>query len=231
MPLVTGLADGLAGVGARAAVAHLEEELDDEPLEELGRGGLDAREDLGSETRRHLLVCDLEGLLGGLGVRVVVRGSGRALGLVLLGRPELDELGVLLEELDVDAGGWRLEDAGAAIGQLEVAALGREEQPGLLQVRLCPGDAIRELRLVTAREELVPIDLRELEDGGERLAGLGKRMRLAVGGELQQRQHQGLEIRDCHAHPQGVSTGDWTSAARIALARVSSSWELSSLAP
>ena len=33
---VTGLADGLAGVRARAAVAHLQQQLDDQLLEELG---------------------------------------------------------------------------------------------------------------------------------------------------------------------------------------------------
>jgi hypothetical protein len=37
-------------------------------------------------------------------------------GFVLLRSPELDELGVLLEELDVDARGWILENGLASLG-------------------------------------------------------------------------------------------------------------------
>jgi hypothetical protein len=50
---------------AGAAVAHLEEEFDDEAFEEIGRGGLDAGEEIGGEGAPELGVG---------GTRFVLRG-------------------------------------------------------------------------------------------------------------------------------------------------------------
>lgn len=79
-----------------------------------------------------------------------------------------------------------------------------EERPCLLQIGLRPRDAVREARLPPAGEELILLGLCQLELGSKGSSGLGKCVLLAIAGESQQREHQGLEIRNCHALPFSV---------------------------
>jgi len=199
-PLITRLPNGLPCVGAGAPVTHLKQQLNDQLLEEVRGTILHSGQNLGRETGFHLGVCCLESLLGRLGVRSLWDRWSSRLPSLALRRAELYELRMLLEEFDVDPRGWGFEHFTTAVRDQEVTATGRQQQPALLQINLCLSDSVGESRLPPAGQALVLLGLRQLELKSKSCASIGKRVLLTISGDPKQREHQGLEIRDSHAH-------------------------------
>jgi hypothetical protein len=86
---------------------------------------------------------------------------------------------------------------------LEASGANGLEQARLLEVGRCPTDPVVHPRL-PAFEKLHSIVVGELKLFGQALDRFGKGMLLAVSRQLQQRKHQGLEVRDRHvAHLPG----------------------------
>ena len=95
--------DGLARVPARPAVAHLHQQVDDQPLEESRRAVLDRLQQLRRQPLPHALVRGLDLLLGCLGL--VDKLLSRLVAVVRVGRLELHELWKPLEVARRDL--WR----------------------------------------------------------------------------------------------------------------------------
>jgi hypothetical protein len=72
------------------------------------------------------------------------------------------------------------------------------EQARFLEVRAGPTDSIVQ-SLLSAREKFCLVIVGELKLFGHLLNGFRQRMLLAITRQLQQRKHQGLEVRDSHA--------------------------------
>ena len=122
---IAALANGLAGVGAGAAVSHLQKQIHHEALEESGGGRLDSRQDLSGETGFDPAVRCLQLFFGSFGVGDFrCRQLGRGLVGLTLGLLEVDELGILREKLHVDS---------CRLGVEDFAAQGRDDEAASLR--------------------------------------------------------------------------------------------------
>jgi len=110
---------------------------------------------------------------------------------------EGDELGELIQELEVDPRRVLGEDGSASLGDTEEAPPGRFDQPRLLGVCPGPAGAVPDHRLA-AREELLALLRRGLELGCERVDHLAESVLPLVGEEPEQREHEGLVVGDRH---------------------------------
>ena len=135
---------------------------------------------------------------------------GLALGLL-----ELSELGILREKLHVDSHGLRIEDFAAPARDDEAAPLRRLQQATPLQIDLRPRHPIGKASLTSARQQLVQLGLCELEFGAQTAAGIREDVLFAITSEAQQRQHDGLEIRNWPVLPL-CARRESTSPARAA---------------
>lgn len=98
-------ADGAAGVLAGAAVAHFEEEFDDEALEEVGAAAA-MREEFHSEISFELRVDGFDLFLGILSLLRWWHRDCRRIGFPVFGGAEFYELWERVEKSDIDSGGF-----------------------------------------------------------------------------------------------------------------------------
>ena len=172
-PFIAALANGLAGVGAGAAVSHPQKQIHHEALEESGGGRLDSREDLSGEAGFDPAVRRLQLFLWGFGVGDMRCGQvGGGLFGLTLGLLELSELGILREKLHVDPRGLRIEDLTAPGRDDEATSLRRLQQAAPLQIDPRPRHPIGKPSLTSARQQLVLLGLCELECGAQSAAGI-----------------------------------------------------------
>ena len=122
-PAVAAATDGAAGVLAGAAVAHLEEEFDDEAFEEIGRGDLDAGEEIGCEGASELGVGRLDLLFGIFSLLGWDRRRRRG-NIFVFGGPEFYEFRKSVEVADVDPGRCSRERSLAIWGDSKVCSFG-----------------------------------------------------------------------------------------------------------
>ena len=114
-------------------------------------------------------------------------------------RPELFELGVLAQEVDVDAIWLSREDVLAALRDRHLAATDSCDQPGLPEIGDRPLRAVVEGWL-PGREALVEVFFGQMEVLRDVVRDLGVgRTCGSIGERLQHREHQGLVVGDRHA--------------------------------
>jgi hypothetical protein len=108
---------------AGTAVAHLEEEFDDEAFEKVRRGGLDASEEIGGEGAPKLGVSGLD-LFFGVFSLLGWGGRCRRGHFFVLGGPEFYEFRKSVEVADIDSGRFRREGRLAVWGNSKVCSFG-----------------------------------------------------------------------------------------------------------
>jgi hypothetical protein len=102
-----------------------------------------------------------------------------------------------LQEGNINGRGSASENVPPTIRQLEASRPNGLEQARLLEVGRCPADPVVQPRLPTS-EKLRSVVVRELKLLGQLLDRFGKGVLLTVTRQLQQRKHQGLEVRNSH---------------------------------
>jgi hypothetical protein len=200
MPPSQGLTDRLPSVLLRSSVPHGNEELNDQVLQELGLGGLDALQqfllDGGPEDR----VTRRDGLLRSLAARVVATLRLRRLRCASALAKCL-ELRVLHQERGVDAFGRRCNHVLSSLRDPEAASSRRRQQGCVAQVGGRPRDTVVDDGLMGVRQRLSTFLRRQVELIGHGLHGCDQDVLGPVPSEPQQRQHDRLEIRDRHWFP------------------------------
>lgn len=112
--------------------------------------------------------------------------------------PELNELGELLKELDIDAWWVLRENLAASVSDAEVAPAGRVEQTCLQEVCPSPAHPIVESRLPSARQQFPPFFIGEVKLLCKSGNGVPEGMVLAVPCASKQRKHDRLVVGDGH---------------------------------
>jgi len=199
---VPGAAEMLAGVGARAAVAHGQQQVDDEPLEEGGR----RLEDSGKERipqgfiqrqgrRGNLLV----GRAGGRRRQRGTDSRGRHPVLAFGSGQEACELRKRLEKRIVDPLRIPGQHGAPRLADLDEAAFGLLDEACLLQVRLGPVHATCDDRSSTARDLLGALVFGECQIVCEARDEVSHRP-CALRSEAEHGQHQRVVCRDGHGY-------------------------------
>jgi len=166
---VAGLADGLACLGARTAVTHADQKIDDQLLEKRRRALLDALQDIGTQLAEDFLVSTLDLLKrcffsghdnAGVG-RLLVRLASWS-GPVAFPTPRL-ELRELRQHYIVHAGRTRRHDLLSKIRDLEMSAARRLDQPSFCHVGPRPRNPVVQDTLAPAWQLLGEFLFRKLK--------------------------------------------------------------------
>jgi len=185
---------------AGAAVAHGEEEIDDELLEAEGVHAGHLVEELQGEGGVELGEGFLDAFVGGAAL-FLGRAGGRGSGGFALGRLPAHPLGVLrvgLEGLGVDVGRLCGEELAAEVSDFKHAAGRTIDEAGLHHVPASPAGAVDDEALAAAGEEGGFVFLGEAEFRGDELGAVGGFLPAMLGEDREDGEHEFLIGRDGH---------------------------------